>query len=411
MKYQVMIDMLFLLLKRRKVNAGELAARYGISPRTVYRYIEEMTVSGIPIDLARGAGGGIYISDAYKLPRGFMTRGEYDKAIEAMQAMESELGDAELRSAIEKLSAQRKRESRDDALSGNLLVDSGAWGSDRTFSEKLRLLSRATDEREALEIDYTARDGRRTRRVILPHLLVCKQNLWYVYAFCRLREEFRLFKVGRIRSMIGTGETFERLPFSRADVPLSFWTDGEKCVEAKFSIAPDVFQGYWDEDGMLTIMSKTHDLYGCRNELAPAIGMDPEKVRMIDNPAGGCFGYSTISSVFAIAGVAVMALDMPVSMTLSYEEHMHMTGKRSATYSNGRLACDEDGKIQAVEFDVAMDHGAYAAKGEDGDQNLPRIVHEKNAPRGGSAAAPRDWRRGLAWCEDACCGTPGAGVG
>ncbi len=241
MKYQVMIDMLFLLLKRRKVNAGELAARYGISPRTVYRYIEEMTVSGIPIDLARGAGGGIYISDAYKLPRGFMTRGEYDKAIEAMQAMESELGDAELRSAIEKLSAQRKRESRDDALSGNLLVDSGAWGSDRTFSEKLRLLSRATDEREALEIDYTARDGRRTRRVILPHLLVCKQNLWYVYAFCRLREEFRLFKVGRIRSMIGTGETFERLPFSRADVPLSFWTDGEKCVEAKFSIAPDVF--------------------------------------------------------------------------------------------------------------------------------------------------------------------------
>ena len=126
------------------------------------------------------------------------------------------------------------------------------------------------------------------------------------------------------------------------------------------TIEPDVFQGYWDEDGMLTIMSKTHDLYGCRDELAPAIGLDPEKIRMIDNPAGGCFGYTTISSIFAIAGVAVMALNMPVSMTLTYEEHMHMTGKRSGTFSNGRLACDEDGKIQAVEFDVAMDHGAYA---------------------------------------------------
>ena len=144
------------------------------------------------------------------------------------------------------------------------------------------------------------------------------------------------------------------------DAPIVVEGSWHSQHEPHLPIEPDVFQGYWDEDGMLTIMSKTHDLYGCRNELAPAIGMDPEKVRMINNPAGGCFGYSTISSVFAIAGVAVMALDMPVSMTLSYEEHMHMTGKRSATYSNGRLACDEEGKILAVECDVAMDHGAYA---------------------------------------------------
>ncbi len=130
--------------------------------------------------------------------------------------------------------------------------------------------------------------------------------------------------------------------------------------EPHLTIEPDVFQAYWDEDGMLTIMSKTHDLYGCRSELAPAIGIDENKVRMVNNPAGGCFGYTTISNVFAIAGVATMALDMPTSMTLTYEEHMHMTGKRSATYSNARIACDEDGMIQAVEFDVAMDHGAYA---------------------------------------------------
>lgn len=130
--------------------------------------------------------------------------------------------------------------------------------------------------------------------------------------------------------------------------------------EPHLPIEPDVFQGYWDEDGMLAIQSKTHDLYGCGAELAPAIGINKERLRMINNPAGGCFGYSTISNVFALAGVAVMELNMPVSMTLSYEEHQHMTGKRSATWSNGRLAVDEDGKIQAAEIDVAMDHGAYA---------------------------------------------------
>lgn len=130
--------------------------------------------------------------------------------------------------------------------------------------------------------------------------------------------------------------------------------------EPHLPIEPDVFQGYWDEDGMLTIQCKTHDLYGCGAELAPAIGIEPERVRMIDNPSGGCFGYSTISNVFAIAGVAVMALNMPVSMTLSYEEHQHMTGKRSATWSNGRISIGKDGKISAVEIDVALDHGAYA---------------------------------------------------
>lgn len=153
------------------------------------------------------------------------------------------------------------------------------------------------------------------------------------------------------------GEDTEEI-FDDADIVVEGSWHSQR--QPHLTIEPDVFQGYWDEDGMLTIMSKTHDLYGCRDELAPAIGMDPEKIRMIDNPAGGCFGYSTISNIFAIAGVAVMALDMPCSMTLTYEEHMHMTGKRSGTYSNGRLACNEDGKIQAVEFDVVQDHGAYA---------------------------------------------------
>lgn len=240
MKYQTMIDMLFTLLLRRRVSAGELAARYDISVRTVYRYIDEMTVAGIPIDVARGANGGIYISDAYKLPKGYMTREEYDRAIGAMQAMESELHDPALESAIRKLSAKAKEERRDGAITGNILVDSGTWGSERKFSEKLSLLERATTEREALEIDYVARDGQHSRRTILPHLLVYKQNIWYVYAFCRMRGAFRLFKVGRMRSIVKTGEFFEPMPFSRDDVPLSFWTDTQQSVEAKFALSPEV---------------------------------------------------------------------------------------------------------------------------------------------------------------------------
>ena len=239
MKYQIMIGMLFTLLAKRKVSAGELAAKYGVSKRSVYRYVDEMTVAGIPIDLSRGAQGGIYISDAYKLPRGLFTRDEYARTVDAMRVMNDALRDPDLTNAIEKLTSLMKREKFDTSLSGNILVDSGTWGDERRFADKLALIERATEERMALEIDYTDRGGERTQRTILPHLLVYKQNVWYVYAWCRTREAFRLFKIGRMRTVIGTEETFERIPFSRDDIPLSFWTDSEKQTEARFEISAE----------------------------------------------------------------------------------------------------------------------------------------------------------------------------
>jgi len=75
--------------------------------------------------------------------------------------------------------------------------------------------------------------------VIFPHLLVCKQNIWYVYAFCTTRREFRLFKIGRIRSAIRTGETFERIPFRKENILLAFWNKDGEDVSAKFEVSPE----------------------------------------------------------------------------------------------------------------------------------------------------------------------------
>lgn len=240
MKFQIMIGILFTLLAKRKVSAGELAAKYCVSVRSIYRYVDEMTIAGIPIDVARGSNGGIYISDAFKLPRGLMTKEEYREAIEAMTAMNAALHNLTLDSAIQKLSAQVKSEKLDLTISGNILVDSGTWGDERSFSEKLSLLERAIEEREVIEIDYFSRSGIRTQRRILPHLLVYKQNIWYVFAYCKKREAFRLFKLGRIRSLLKTGEHFESKPFRREDIPLNFWHDADNAILARFEISPEV---------------------------------------------------------------------------------------------------------------------------------------------------------------------------
>ncbi len=238
MKHEIMFGILFTLLSKRKISAGELARKYEVSVRTIYRYVDEMTVSGIPIDVTRGSLGGISIPDNFKLPKGLLTREEYARTTEAMLAMLGQTHDAVLEAALGKLTAQVKTEKFDTALSGNILVDSGTWGDERRFSDKLTMLDRAIEELNALEIEYFDRAGEATKRVVHPHLLIYKQNIWYIWAYCTLRGEFRTFRVGRIRAITLTGETFEKKPFRREDIPLNFWRN-EKITEVKLRIAPE----------------------------------------------------------------------------------------------------------------------------------------------------------------------------
>lgn len=238
MKYQIMLGIFFTLMNNRRATAGELAKKFSCSVRSIYRYIDEMTVAGVPIDVAQGARGGIYISDCYKLPKGLMTREEYDKTLDALFAFRGQLPDKALDDAIAKLTAASKEEKFDLSLSGSILVDSGDWGSAGKFNEKLALAEQAIEERECLDISYIDRGGEQSRRKIKPLLLVYKQNIWYLYAFCMLRDDFRLFKIGRIRSALRTGEFFEKVEFSRENIPLSFWKN-ENALDARFEISPE----------------------------------------------------------------------------------------------------------------------------------------------------------------------------
>ena len=90
----------------------------------------------VPVYVKQGRNGGICISDSYKLPMGFMTKDEYEAAMEALAAMYSQLPQERFLQAKRKLSAQTKAEIRDMALSGDvgsILVDGGSWGDTRAF--------------------------------------------------------------------------------------------------------------------------------------------------------------------------------------------------------------------------------------------------------------------------------------
>lgn len=236
MKSQIMIEILILLLSGKKINASKIADRYEISVRSVYRYVDDLSLCGIPVYVTRGRYGGIKIADTYRLPSGFFTNGEYTATINALTAMLSQVSDKNLSTALEKLQIQQKSEKRELAVCGNIIVDGGTWGGSKKFSEKMRICELAVNEGRSLFIDYISREGEHSKRVVDPHTLIYKQGIWYVYAFCHTKQTFRTFKIGRIKSASFTGETFVKKAVSREETDLNFNYPAEKLVDVTFGI-------------------------------------------------------------------------------------------------------------------------------------------------------------------------------
>lgn len=242
MKFVILLDIFFELLAKRKITATYLAQKHELSVRTVYRYIDILSMT-VPIYVKQGRNGGICISDSYKLPVGFMTKEEYEAAIEALSAMYSQLPEERFLAAQRKLSSRLKSEIRDLTLSGELgsiIVDSSSWGDSR-FKDKIRFMEECIREKAVVEIDYHSRIGENSHRKIEPHVLVFKQGVWYVYAYCQKQSAFRLFRLGRIFSSFLTGESFEKRPFSREDIPLNYWSNEVESVDVLLEIKESAF--------------------------------------------------------------------------------------------------------------------------------------------------------------------------
>lgn len=278
MKFEILVDMLFDLLEKRKITAPFFAERYEISVRSVYRYVDVLSLS-VPIQVKPGRNGGIYISDAYKLPVNFMTEDEYDACQDALELAYGQFSEERFLAAKKKISSQIKAEKRNLALSGTigtLLIDGGTWGDEKSFADKMRIFETCVKERQVAEIEYHGRTGEFTKRKIEPHVLVFKQGVWYVYAFCRTRREFRLFRLGRIFSVCVSEEKFIKKPLTREDVPLAYWTD-EKSVPIRLEFTEKGFADALDWLGNEKLRKEKNGKWQAETELP----FDDELVKKI----------------------------------------------------------------------------------------------------------------------------------
>ena len=240
MKFTVLVKMLIMLLAGKTVTATQIASRFEISRRTAYRYIDELSIAGVPITVAHGPGGGFKIADSYRLPALFFTENEFRTLSSILNSLKEQLkGASEISSVLEKLTAARRDSVEIKLNASSLIIDGTGWSEDDKLIEKLSVISAAVENGTLIKIGYRDGNGNFSERLIEPHAVALKSGRWYVYAFCRMRDDFRLFKINRIEYADGAG-TFLKRPFDFHAKPIAEWESAGEPINVTLSVAPEV---------------------------------------------------------------------------------------------------------------------------------------------------------------------------
>lgn len=206
MKIDRLLAILTTLLQREHITAPELARRLEVTRRTISRDIDTLCRAGFPIVTRQGAGGGISLSEGYKLDRSALTQQEMQSILIGLRGLESVKAAPRVAPLLGKLAGVPGHAD----VTENVVIDlSSHYRAER--SEKISLLRDAIAEQHAVAFDYYSGRGQEKRRVE-PILLLYKWDDWYLSAFCLDRQDFRLFKLRRLWSPRVLPETFVPRP-------------------------------------------------------------------------------------------------------------------------------------------------------------------------------------------------------
>lgn len=204
MKINRMIEIITILLNKKTVTAASLAERFGVSQRTIYRDIDHLSASGIPVYTSKGINGGISIMENYTVNRTIFSDADKDLILFALNSLKA-THHPEVESVLEKLGALF--ENRDfDWIS----VDFSPWGYDPAVGDKFSDIKTAVLQNRVLMIDYINAKNVKSNRKIMPLSLDFKHKAWYLRAWCCDRSDFRTFRISRIKRIDILDEKFDR---------------------------------------------------------------------------------------------------------------------------------------------------------------------------------------------------------
>ena len=199
------------LLDKGQATAPELAEKFEVSVRTIYRDIDALSGAGIPVYAEAGRNGGIHLMSDFVLDKAVLSEEEKQEILTALQSINltNNIG---INQTLQKLSAIFCISSENW-----LEVDFSRWGNKGTDSEKFELLKSAIIYQKCVKITYANSYGTISERVVRPLKMSYKSMSWYLKAFCTEKQDYRIFKLTRIIDFEVLTEIFCKSPFPELD--------------------------------------------------------------------------------------------------------------------------------------------------------------------------------------------------
>lgn len=201
MKIYRLIGIIATLQQKKTVTAPYLAEKFEVSRRTISRDIEDICKAGIPLVTTQGAGGGISIMEGFSLDTTVFTRQELAAIFTGLKSL-----DSVSRSASGENLARKIGSSPSVKLTDHMAIDLASHYKD-DLAAKLERIKSAIEASRCISFHYYYEKGE-ADKLIEPCQIVFKWSDWYVFGFCRQRQDFRLYKLRRLWNLQIAQETF-----------------------------------------------------------------------------------------------------------------------------------------------------------------------------------------------------------
>lgn len=222
----IMID----LINNEIVDTVYLASKYEVSTRTIYRDIDLLDRSGIPIVSKQGKQGGFSIMEGFKIDKNILSENEFSIVLRGLQALANNK-DREAVAVFDKLVSILNNNKKEKIIktSQNVIIDISPLEEKKEIDDIYNKINYAIENRKCLEIKYYSVDKGTSKRIIEPLILIFKSSNWYLQAFCRDKKDFRNFKLLRIKELKILEDTFEEKDFSINEMKNFF--NGMDCTK------------------------------------------------------------------------------------------------------------------------------------------------------------------------------------
>lgn len=239
MQLNRLFEIVYIMLDKRHITAKELAERFEVSVRTIYRDLDVLSSAGIPIYTLQGTGGGIYIYDDYRFNQSILTKEEQKQVLIALQSMSS-TQQLENSSLLTKLNALFQIKNNDWVE-----IDFSRWGRHTRDKKYFSMLKDAIITGHIVTMSYINTSSKQSTRKVVPIKLIYKAKSWYLQGFDMDIKEYRIFKVSRIITLAVTDEIYDKELPNIPDIHAS--SHEESLITVKFKCLESVGYRLYDE--------------------------------------------------------------------------------------------------------------------------------------------------------------------